>query len=368
MTDMLTRASGVLARHEWVEEFDGLLTCTAVHDITHDVRSFTFALPGGAGLLFRPGQYLTLSLDLDEEPAERCYTIASSPALPESPTITVKRVPGGPVSNWLHDHLRPGDTVRASGPMGMFSTAEYPSDRYLFLSAGSGITPLMSMARDLRDRAAGADLVFVHCARTPADIIFRAELADLAGSGVASVSVLCEDDSPTEAWDGPRGRLTLPALFTAAPDLLEREIFSCGPPPFMAAVREHLALVAADPLRCHEESFVLGTSGAPTALLDAESAGPGRDEVPRVTHRVEFVRSGRVIECDDRTTVLAAATACGLSLPSSCTEGVCGTCKTTLLSGEVDMQHQGGIRPREVDQGKFLPCCSTPQGDLQIDG
>ncbi|GAA1160283.1 hybrid-cluster NAD(P)-dependent oxidoreductase [Ornithinicoccus hortensis] len=369
MTDMLTRTPGTTSP-EWVEEFAGVLTCTAVTDITHDVRSFSFALPGGAGLLFHPGQYLTLQLDLDGGTVERCYTISSSPALSAGPTITVKRVPGGPVSNWLHDHLRPGDVLRASGPLGVFSTAHHPSRRYLLLSAGSGITPLMSMVRDLRDRADGADVVFVHCARTPADIIFRTELAELAASGVAAVHILCEEDSPTETWEGPRGRLTLPALFGAAPDLLEREVFSCGPPPFMAAVREHLTLVAADPARCHEESFVLGTAGAPPAP-GATPSGPGDPSLGSgtapTTYTVEFLRSGRVLECDEHTTVLSAAAAAGMSLPSSCTEGLCGTCKSTLVSGEVDMQHQGGIRAREVALGKFLPCCSRPRSDLQVD-
>lgn len=360
MTDILTRSTVLPApTTEWVEEFDGPLTCTAVTDITHDVRSFSFSLPRGAGLLFRPGQYLTLALEIDGSAVERCYTISSSPAQPTTPTITVKRVPGGPVSNWLHDHLRAGDMVRAAGPLGVFTTAEHPSGKYLFLSAGSGITPLISMTRDLRDRRAAADVVFVHCARSPQDIIFREELAELARSGVAAVSILCEQDSPTETWNGPRGRLSLPALFTAAPDLLDREIFSCGPPPFMAAVREHLTLVAADPARRHEESFVLGTASAPGV------ANPGAG--PTATHRVEFLKSGRVIECDDRTTVLAAATLAGLSLPSSCTEGVCGTCKSTLVCGRVDMRHAGGIRPREIEEGSILLCCSTPLGDLQVD-
>lgn len=361
MTEMLTRDTA-LATQEWVEELDGTLTCVAITDITHDVRSFTFALPGGAGLLFRPGQYLTIRVPAHGAEVERCYTISSSPAEPTSPTITVKRVPGGPVSNWLHDHLQVGDTVRASGPLGTFTTAEHPAAKYLFLSAGSGITPLMSMTRDLRDRVAGADVVFVHCARSPRDIIFREELGQLATTGLAAVSILCEEDSPHEAWAGPHGRLTLPALFAAAPDLLEREIFTCGPPPFMAAVRDHLALVAADQGHCHEESFLLGSAGAPGAGIPGDAGGG-----VGTTYRVDFLKSGRSIECDDRTTVLSAAAGAGLTLPSSCTEGVCGTCKCPLISGRVDMQHAGGIRPREVDEGKILLCCSTPQGDLQID-
>lgn len=361
MTELLHRAAGV----EVLTDFTGLLRCTRITDVTHDVKSFELALPDQAGLAFEPGQYLTIRVVVDGVPLERCYTISSSPARPQRPTITVKKAAAGPVSSWLHERLRVGDTLAASGPFGLFSTATHPAQKYLFLSAGSGITPLMSMTRALRDaddgcggRGTGADVVFVHCARSPADIIFRQELEQIAAQGVAAVTVLCEADSPGETWAGPRGRLTLPALLTAAPDLLDREVFTCGPPAFMAAVQEHLELVAADQARCHQESFVLD-AGAPPP--------PPEQEALTTTYRVRFHRSGRTIDCDSATPVLTAAHEAGLSLPSSCGEGVCGTCKSTLLAGRVDLRHAGGIRQREIDEGKILLCSSTPLDDLEID-
>lgn len=378
MTDMLRRLADPEVVGPLTEDFDGLLTCVDITRVTHDVTSFGFELPGGVGLHFEPGQYLTLSVVVGGQLVERCYTISSSPAKPARPTITVKRQPGGPVSTWLHDYLRVGDTVRAAGPYGLFSTATHPAEKYLFLSAGSGITPLMSMTRALRDGVGPgvgpgglADMVFVHCARTPADIIFRAELEDLAARGGAAVTVLCQEDSAHETWDGPRGRLTLPALLTAAPDLLDREIFTCGPPAFMAAVRDHLDLIAADPTRCHQESFLLDAGAPPDQVLptatpnDAATTPPGR--AAATTYRVTFRQSGRVIDCPSTVPVLTAAAEAGITMPSSCGEGMCGTCKQTLLSGRVDMQHAGGIRPREIDDGTFLPCCSRPLEDLEID-
>lgn len=348
----------------WVEDLDGLLTCVAVTRITHDVLSFSFQAPQGACLRFEPGQYLTFTFEVNGMPVERCYTIASPPTDPERLTITVKKVPGGVVSPWLHERLRVGDRVRASGPHGLFSTSSHPAGKYLFLSAGSGITPLMSMTRALRDRHDPAQVAFVHCARSPADIIFREELAELAAQGSAAVTILCEEDAPQETWHGPRGRLSLPALFTAAPDLLDREIFTCGPPPFMAAVNEILELLGADPARRHQESFVLG-AGAPVEVPGSPPIG-GCDQATQ-TFQVSFRRSGRVVECDGATPVLTAAARAGLTLPSSCGQGVCGTCKTTLLGGQVDMQHGGGIRQREIDQGQVLLCCSTPLADLELD-
>src|SRR6201996_6345146 len=97
---------------------------------------------------------MTYAFEIGGETVHRCYTISSSPTRPDTISITVKRVPGGPVSNWLHDNLRPGMAVRATGPMGVFSAMEHPARKYLFLSGGSGITPLMSMTRSYRDLAA----------------------------------------------------------------------------------------------------------------------------------------------------------------------------------------------------------------------
>ena len=355
-TTLLGPSPGEIAHLEPRDELDDTLVCVAVHDVTHDVRSFVLRPAEPAAYRFQPGQHLTLSVEVDGQPVSRCYTIASSPWQPDELTITVKRVPGGLVSNWLHDHLRPGDPVVVDGPLGRFSTAHHPAERYLFLSAGSGVTPLMSMLRTIHAAREPVDVVFVHHARTPADIIFRDELSVIEAEhpGVWVV-VVCEDDAEHERWTGPRGRVTLPMLLGVAPDLVDREVFTCGPGPYMKAVRRFLAQAGADPDRCHEESFDLTAPAAPALT----STG--------ATYMVELRRSGRTVECDEGTSLLAATAQSGLSLPSSCQEGMCGTCKTTLLSGRVEMNHAGGIRPREIAQDKILLCCSTPCEDLVLD-
>lgn len=369
MTDMLVRPTTQDAllptrTGEWVDDIDGPLTCTGVMDVTHDVRTFTFQAPGGGRLRFLAGQYLTFRFLVDGRPVERCYTISSPPTRPELLSITVKRVPGGVVSAWLHEHLRVGDVVAASGPLGQFSHELHPAGDPLFLTAGSGITPAMSMLRTLCERGSASDVVFVHCARTPEDIVFRSELAQLGDRHGVTVEILCEEDSGGERWDGRRGRLDSAALRQVAPDLHRREVFTCGPPPFMAAVRQLLHDEGGDPHRAHEESFVLGAGGSVIGAPPVAAVPPGD---VGMTHRVELRRSGRVVECPAGTTVLEAALRAGVALPSSCEEGMCGTCKTTLLDGHVDMQHAGGIRPREVARGQILPCCSTPLDDVVVD-
>lgn len=361
--------------------------------LTHDVVQVVLAPTRPGGVAFTPGQYLTLGVEVDGRHVERCYTISSPPTRPHLLSLTVKRVPDGVVSTYLHDRVRPGDRLQVTGPLGGFSVAEHPARRYLLLSAGSGVTPTLATLRTMADLAElggpgsgtdpGLDVVVVHSARTPDDLVARVEVEALAAAHPGlRVHWVCETDGAADRsgpWSGPRGRLTADLLRAFAPDVADREVFTCGPPGYMAAARDLLAEVGADPERCHEESFVLGTAGAPAPpaaarveddgveghLLGAPTApGPA---AAAGTASVTFARSGCQVACPAGTTVLAAAEQAGVRLPSSCAEGMCGTCKSTLLSGRVDMKHAGGIRPREVAQDKFLPCCSTPDGDIVVD-
>jgi ferredoxin-NADP reductase len=365
----------VAAAQCWDLEDEAVLVCRRVLDITHDVKSFTFEplLPGS--FVFEAGQFVTLRLEIDGQPISRCYTISSPPTRPHLMSITVKKVVDGPVSNWLHDTVVPGTQVVVAAPLGAFTMGASTSGKYLFLSAGSGITPLMSMTRTLFDLGSEAEVLFVHSARTPADIIFRREL-DAMASVMPTIRVhhVCEGDYPSERWNGLRGRLSRSMVEALVPDLHERDTYVCGPAAYMASVRRILEDVGYDMGRHHEESFsfdLLPPSQQPT-VPDAAPAAASDDEPPAgeptaVTYSVEFVRSGVTVTCGERQTVLDAAFAAGLRLPASCTQGMCGTCKTTKLSGEVEMNHLGGIRPREVAEGKVLVCCSTPRSDLRID-
>jgi ferredoxin-NADP reductase len=346
----------------WGVECDAALVCRAVVQETHDVRSFHFAAERPCRFRFEAGQFLTLELPVGDATVLRCYTISSPPTRPETLSITSKRVPGGPVSNWLHDSLRPGMRLRALGPSGDFVLPR-TSRALLLLSGGSGVTPLMSMLRTLFDRAEDRDVVFVHSARTPGDIVFRDELALLARRlPRLRVAHVVESTAGEPGWPGLVGRLDLRALAVLVPDLPEREVLCCGPAPYMAGVRALLQQTGFDRGRYHEESFSFEALPGPVAA--AVVAG---EAVAGATFSVTFARSGTAVACPPGTTVLAAAKAAGLRLPSACTRGVCGTCKSRMLSGRVDMRHGGGIRPREIEQGMILICCSHPLENLVID-
>ncbi|MBY6685682.1 hybrid-cluster NAD(P)-dependent oxidoreductase [Rhodococcus sp. BP-149] len=364
----------------WERADEVVLRCRAVREITHDVRSFVFEPVDGSVFRFAAGQFVTLRAEIDGDTVYRCYTVSSPPTRPYHLTITVKRVLGGPVSNWLHDTMEPGREVAVLAPLGAFTLgmAKTLPDRYVFLSAGSGITPMMSMTRTLFDVGSDADIVFVHSARTPADIIFRREL-DAMESAMPNLRVthVCENDYPSDRWSGLRGRLTSAMLSSLVPDLADRVAFTCGPPAYMSSVRRLLDDLSFDMDRYFEESFSFDSLPAPDReavheleqeVDDTGSGDAGPDEVSApATFTVNFATSGRSITCSADQNVLEAALAAGMRLPSSCGEGVCGTCKTTLTAGEVDMRHNGGIRPKEIARGKVLICCSRPLTDLTIE-
>lgn len=379
----------------WNSDADDTLVCCQVRQETHDVKSFFFRAPSERAFVFEPGQFITLELDIDGESINRCYTISSPPTRPHTISITVKRVPGGKVSNWLHDKLHAGAEVRVLGPSGDFTCARHPARKFLFLSAGSGITPLMSMSRAHHELGEDSDIVFVHSARTPDDIIFAREL-DLIASNQAHfrTAFVCERVGARTNWPGVTGFLTLPLLKLIAPDYLEREIFTCGPAPYMQAVRNLLNEGGFDRSHYHEESFSFETVSEVAAQLTtahvadalrsasvpvtAESFIAAREEAPgfapaaapvetETRFKVSFAKSNREIECGSGQHVLDAAKKAGVRLPASCTQGMCGTCKVKLVSGEVAMKHAGGIRQREIDQGMVLLCCSKPLTDLVVD-
>jgi ferredoxin-NADP reductase len=345
----------------WNADEDEILVCRQVRDETHDVKTFLFSARTPKRFRFTPGQFLTFDFPIDGQMVNRCYTISSSPTRPHLLSITVKKVPGGPVSNWLHENLKPGMEIAASGPMGEFCAALHPAKKVLFLSGGSGITPSMSMSRAAHDLGDDTDIVFIHSARSPSDIVFRDELAQIERNmpNFRAVAV-CEADSPAERWNGYRGRLSLAMLELIAPDFREREIFVCGPTPYMAAVRGLLDAGGFDPAHYHEESFVFEDLPAETAeeVIAAEGG---------TSFKITLTKSNKTFDCPADSFVLDAARKAGLRLASSCTQGMCGTCKSKMTAGSVDMKHKGGIRPREIDQGMVLICCSKPLSDLTIE-
>jgi glycine betaine catabolism B len=350
-------------RKIWDSAVDNALVCRAIYAETHDVRTFVFSPRTNARIIFEPGQFLTFTFRIDGADIQRCYTISSPATVDATISITVKRVPGGKVSPWLHANLKVGDLVGAEGPNGVFTPAAVPpAEQFLFLSGGSGITPLLSMTRTFADLADDRDIVFIHAARTPADIIMRDELARLVRRmpRLRVIHVVEATDGERQ-WPGFVGRVDQALLTMAVPDLINRAVMCCGPAPFMKAMKQLAMAAGVQPENYAEESFNFDM------VSEADITPPAIAASVAMTFDITFAKSNRVFPCDSTMTILEAARRAGVPLASGCAKGLCGTCKSRKLAGAVDMKHSGGIRQREIDQGLFLPCCSRPLEDVSID-
>ncbi|SNR50304.1 Ferredoxin-NADP reductase [Puniceibacterium sediminis] len=340
-----------------------LLECVQTIPEAPDVVSFVFRPPSGARFLYKAGQFVTLDLPVPGGNIQRTYTISSNPAATAYITVTVKAQAGSVASRWMLDHLKPGMRLKVYGPTGLFHLPPQPDDKYLFISAGSGVTPMMSMAAFLWERGEDPDITFITCARRPSELIFRRKLEHMASrvQGIKLNFVVGQDD-PYDAWTGYRGRFNQLMLGLMAPDYLDREVYCCGPESFMESVRDMLNSLGYDMTRYHQESF------AAPAVTVAEMT-EFDDVVPQEKAAAELVfsRSGKTVPCHETDTVLAIAKASGLNIPSGCTFGVCGTCKVKKISGEAHMVHNGGISEDDIADGYILACCSNPIGRLEVE-
>jgi stachydrine N-demethylase, reductase component len=348
-------------RGTWTD--DEMLECVSVIPEMPNVASFTFRAPSGALFDYQPGQFLTLEIPVPGGTVHRTYTISSSPSRPRSITITAKAQSDSIGTRWMLDNLKPGVRLKAFGPAGLFTNADSKADKYLFISAGSGITPMMSMTTCLWDEGTDLDAVFINCARVPSEIIFRERLEQMASRAPGlEVKFVVEAPDSYAPWTGYQGMFNQLMLGLMAPDYLEREVYCCGPEPFMQAVRDALAGLGFDMDHYHQESF-----GAP---VEEEADQPDLDDVvpdEESTAEVYFAQSDVRHKCTETDTVLAVARAAGLNIPSGCTFGVCGTCKVKKTRGDVHMVHNGGISEDDIEAGYVLACCSHPMGKVSIE-
>ena len=337
------------------------LECVTRTPEAPNVVTFSFQSPSGALFSHEPGQFVTLELPVPGGSVYRTYTISSSPSRPTALTVTVKAQEGSIGTRWMLDNLRNGVRIKAVGPAGKFSIVHHPVEKYLFISAGSGITPMVAMTTWLYDSGREPDIVFINCARRPSDIILRDRM-ELMASRIVGIDLkwVVEEADPFRSWTGYRGMFNQIMLGQMAQDYLEREVFCCGPEPFMRAVREALAGLGYDMSRYHQESF---QAEPPDAENVPEDVVPNEQSVAEI----QFARSGIAAKCSETQTILAAAKAAGLVIPSGCSMGICGTCKIRKTEGQVHMVHNGGITDEDIAEGYILACCSKPIGRVKVD-
>jgi len=324
----------------------------------------TFRLVGEPSLWFsyRPGQFVTLRLEIEGQDVQRSYSLSSSPSRPHTLDLTVKRVPDGLVSNWLCDRVRLGDALRVRGPAGKFTCFDYPSDKLLFVVAGSGITPVMSMCRWIVDTAARVDMKLLASFRSPPDILFRRELEWMTTrhAGLQVALTVTSHWRGNEGWAGYTGRVNREMLRLLAPDIQDRHIFLCGPEPFMASVKDMLRELDCDLSRLHTESFGGGR------VARGSAPGAAALKLSGSLHQVRFTQSGRTVTVDERTSLLELAEAHGIEIDYSCRAGSCGDCMVKCR-GDVELGPGCEIPADERAAGWVYACSCAARSDLEID-
>jgi stearoyl-CoA 9-desaturase NADPH oxidoreductase len=303
----------------------------------------------------RAGQYLRLGIEVDGIHHWRAYSLTSDPARADGCiAITPKLVQDGKVSPFLFKRVRPGTIVRLGGVEGSFVLPDPLPEGLLFISAGSGITPIAGMLRSLvREgrlahnrppprRGHPVDVVHLHCARTPEEVIFGRELRELHARGAGY--------RLQELHTGARARMTPAELDELCPDWPEREAFACGPAGLLSALEAHWEH-AGGPSRLHIERF------APDPNLGAAEHGSGGT--------IRFCASGVDAASDGTQPILLAGEAAGAELPYGCRMGICHTCVGRLRAGQVRDLRTGRVHGA---QGELLrTCVNAPEGPIEIE-
>lgn len=349
------------------------LVCIERWNETVDVVSFRFQAGEPMKFDYKPGQFMTFVLEISGEQVCRSYTLSSSPSRPHSLMVTIKRVAGGLVSNYLIDHLQPGQRVRVLPPMGQFNLVDIPATKYLFLSAGCGITPMYSMSRYLTDTQIDADIAFVHSARSDADIIFKSSLETMANRFNAFKLSYALESAAASLLFSPKisfdiGRLTAQMLQTLVPDVAERTVYLCGPEPYMQAVKALLAEFNFDMNRLHHESFATAEKAARNQLMQAKSSEI--DENPQAgaftLPTFNLAIGDRSIRLMQGQSLLEGIESEGLPIIAACRSGVCGACKCQVLEGETLSTSVMTLSAAEIDAGFVLACSTTLTSDVTL--
>ena len=326
------------------------LRVLSVVEETAEAKSFRLQVPDS--LAYRPGQFLTIGIPSDHGMVARCYSMSSAPH-EDDITITVKRTPNGFASNWLCDHLESGHTVTALPPSGNFTPPAAVTGLLLF-AAGSGVTPVMSIAKSVLTQGS-TDIVLFYANRDSASVIFADELRDLTNTHPDRLHVV--------HWlEALQSLPTHNAIKRFASGYCDYHSYTCGPAPFMNTVAEALTALDIPADRIKREVFQ-SLSGNPFETTDTAqvTAYP-----TATTSRVRGSHRGVNFDYDDwpaDTPLLQFLLSKGVDAPFSCRSGECSACTFRLVDGAVEMARNDVLDSTDLADGYRLACQATPKSE-----
>ena len=336
------------------------LTVTDVEQLTDDAAAVTFAVPDNLRETFdfAAGQSLTLRRTVDGVEQRRSYSICAPAG--KAPRIGVREIPDGMFSSWLVRQVRPGDQVDVLPPTGTFRADPAEGGRHLCIAAGSGITPILSIAATVLEHP-GARVTVLYGDRTTSSVMFAEELADLRDAHpdrLDLVHVLSREPRDVELFSGRLDGDRLRDLLTLVVPVDDLDhVWLCGPFDLLTEARTVLSEVGVPPERVHVELFwvdepppelrhadrvVDGATSAVTVVLDGRSTTSALPQGERLLDAAQRVRA---------------------DLPFACKGGVCGTCRAKVCAGKVDMVRNYALEPAEVADGFVLTCQTYPVSD-----
>lgn len=330
----------------------------AVERETDDAVSVTLAPRDGRPVAFDAGQFLTLEVTVEGSVQRRAYSLSSSAADGSRLSVTVKRVAGGLVSNYVHNQLKVGDRIAVLGPSGAFTVGEVSAPRHVVLVAGgSGITPMMSILRTHLVSSSALSFTLVYGSRDRQSVIFRGALDALASEHPERLTVIYALERAPEGWSGVTGRLdevTCARVFETIPAREDTVWMLCGPDAMMAAARAVLVARGVSREHIREERFFAPAKSHPTLASGSRLV------------TVRTASGERVVTASAGMTLLDAGLGGGVDMPFSCAVGGCGACRVKVVAGEVALDEPNCLTERERREGYTLACSARAVTDVTL--
>lgn len=349
----------------------GYLRVESIVRETPSVQTFRLRSPDGGPLPFtyQPGQFLNVAFAIGGGRMNRSYSISSSPNDRDRVELTIKREERGAVSRHINDLLNIGDMVEAGGPVGTFTFNGTEATSIVLISAGVGITPMVSISRYLTERSWPGDIFFIYACRTPADYILQKTIEALEQRN-PKLHVAVMMSKPGPEWKGPRGHLTKEFLIETVPDLASRRVHICGPVSMMDATKAILTEIGVSPENLKSEQFgaVKPAPAAPGTTSKPQAAATG----PLVTFSTNN-KSAKIRldlqkgDSPPKQSILELSEELGIGIEFSCRIGTCGVCKVKMTAGEVDQEVQDALDDDDKKNGIILACQAKPKSEVTVE-
>ena len=343
-----------------IAESNGKYLELTVKDIvkeTADAITVVFDAPGQAPA-YRPGQFLTLIVPIDGQEVRRSYSLCTSPYVDQNMAVTIKRVAGGLMSNYLPDHLKVGDQVKVMEPMGVFVTdyAAANQRHMVMFAGGSGITPMMAIVKSVLNQEPDSLVSLVYANRDLDSIIFKSQIEALEKAYPDTFKAVHILEQAPEGWEGLTGRISKQVL-TQVLDIIPKRAASqtsywmCGPTGMMDSLEALLPSHGVTKEQLHKESFVS------TAPQKTEAVAADGDKVVKII----YDNQEHQVTVKPGDTILETALDKGIDLPYSCQSGLCTACRGKCVSGKVKLTEEDGLSEKELAEGYVLTCVGHPE-------